>query len=582
MKNSNHNHNQFIRSIGFLMLMSALIFANCKKSVQPIGSSPFEYREIYLPQLGPEENRPLSLNTVDDDWGIWGHNLSEVLPDRPSPNVYAKIGNAVDESQFCFSSKHLFEYITKYIKDNFGKGQSLRFAILPNDNSVVCQCKRCVELGNTEDDASGAVYYMLERLTEYFPNHYFFTSFYRTTCSLPPKPLPENAGVLISAIQFPLSACYTPKEDDFIMLLQHWSAYTKRIYIWDYINNFDDYFTPFPIFEIFQHRLQIYAKAGVKGVFLNGSGRDYCTFYMLKLHVLSMLLSNPDANWRPILRNYCRQTYPVTGDVICDFIVKQENMVANQETPISLYDGVPVAVKTYLPAEEFLKFHQKLQNMLPKTKDNERKYVEKMVRATMLTHLELKRMASDTIGCKQMLQEMAKLTDEDIIAYSESGGTIDSYIEEYNYMLKRADETIGKNLLKGVKLKPLTELDEDYNDISILTDGLLGLPSCYHCGQLLSSADPALRIAIPHVEGLKHIRVNMTRNSIYHISLPLRIVLTANGHVLEEIVPKPSPVNLYRSSVDFCITPLCKGQLVLIIYRDLEDRTMALDEIEGF
>ena len=558
------------------------MFMACEKPTQPTESSPFEYREIYLPISSSNEDSPLSLNSIDDDWGIWGHNLSDVLPDRPSSNVYAKVGNSVNQNQFCFSSNHLFEYITKYIKSNFSNDKSMRFAILPNDNSIVCQCKKCVEQGNTENDASGAVYHMLERLTDYFPNHYFFTSFYRTTCSLPKKPLPENAGVLISAIQFPLSTCYTPKEDDFIMLLHHWSAFTKRIYIWDYINNFDDYFTPFPVFEIFQHRLKLYAKAGVKGIFMNGSGHDYSTFYKLKLHVLSMLLSDPEANWRPLLRDYCRQKYPVTGDIICDFIVKQENMVSKQENSLSLYDGVPVAMKTYLPAEDFIKFHHKLQNMLPRTKGEEYEDVERIVRATMLTHLELKRIAADTIGCKHMLNELQKLTHEDIIAYSEAGGTINSYIDDYRCMLKRADETWGNNLLKDVKLKPLTELDEDYNDISILTDGLFGLPSCYHCGQMLSSATPALRIAIPHVEGLKHIRVNMTRNSIYHISLPLRIVLTANGHVVEEIVPKPSPANLHRSSVDFCITPLCKGQLVLIIYRDLEDRTMALDEIEGF
>ena len=564
------------------MLLPALMFSACEKPAQSVGSSPFEYREIYLPQLDPDEERSLTLNTIDNDWGIWGHNLSVVLPERPSSNVYAKVGNTVDQTQFCFSSNHLFEYITKYIKNNYSKGGPLRFAILPNDNSVVCQCKKCVELGNTEHDASGAVYYILERLTDYFPDHYFFTSFYRTTCSLPKKPLPENAGVLISAIQFPLSTCYTPKEDDFKMLLHQWSAFTKRIYIWDYINNFDDYFTPFPIFEIFQHRLQLYAKAGVKGVFLNGSGHDYCTFYMIKLHVLSMLLSNPNADWRPLLRDYCRKTYPITGDVLCDFIVKQENMVAKQEKSLSLYEGVPVAVKTYLPADDFVKFHHKLQNLLPKTEGDERRYLQRMVRATMLTHLELKRMAADTIGCKYMLNEMLKLKDENIIAYSESGGTIESYVNDYRYMLKRADETWGKNLLKDVKLKPLTELDEDYNDISVLTDGLLGLPSCYHCGQMLSSADPALRLSIPHVDGLKHIRVNMTRNPIYHISLPLRIVLTANGHIVEEIVPKPLPTNLHCSMVDFCLTPLCRGPLELIIYRDLEDRTMAIDEIEGF
>jgi hypothetical protein len=566
----------------WLMLLLASLLMGCNRTKHSAASSHFEYCEVYLPDLPSGDHVPVKLNSIDHDWGIWGHNLSVVLPEKPSSNVYAKSGNGVNRDQFCFTSDALYKYIKKFICDNYGSGKSMRFAILPNDNSVVCQCNRCIECGNTKNDASGAIYYMLERLTKQFPEHFFFTSYYRTACSFPTQPLPENAGVLISAIHFPLSTCYTSGEDDFVRLLGQWSVYTKRIYVWDYINNFDDYFTPFPIFDIFQHRLRLYAQAGVKGVFLNGSGADYSTFYRLKIHILALLLSNPDVEWRPLLRDFCRERYPVTGDVIYDFVVKQEDTVSVLRETLSLYEGVSTAVKTYLPVEEFIKFHNKLLALRSETKGIERKRIEKISRATMLTHLELKRMAADTIGCKQMLEELEKLTDIGIIAYSESGGTLDSYVDDYRYMLRRAEETWGKNLLKGVRLEPLTELDEDYNDISILTDGLLGLPSCYHCGQMLSSATPALRIAIPHVQGMKHLRVNMTKNSIFHISLPLRVSLTLDGHEIGSIVPTPSSSHLQRAVAEFDVPCNCKGKLVLNVYRDQEDRTMALDEIEGF
>jgi hypothetical protein len=149
-------------------------------------------------------------------------------------------------------------------------------------------------------------------------------------------------------------------------------------------------------------------------------------------------------------------------------------------------------------------------------------------------------------------------------------------------MLRRAAETKGRNLLKGVRLEPMTALDEDYNDISILTDGLLGLPSCYHCGQMLSSATPSLRIAIPRIQGLRRLRVNMTKNNIFYISFPLRVVLTCGGRELGSVVPKPSSSHLQRAVAEFDVPSDYKDKLVLIIYRDPEDRTMALDEVEGF
>ena len=570
-------------SMKFLMIFPVLLFVGCPHTKKPTGSSPFEYREVYLPQLTSDVYVPLSLNSIDRDWGIWGHNLSVVLPEKPSPSVYAKSGVGVNHDQFCFSSNELFKYISKYIKNNYGKDKPMRFAILPNDNSVVCMCKRCVECGNTENDASGAVYYMLERLTKAFPKHFFFASYYRTTCSLPKKPLPDNAGVIISAIFFPLSTSYTPKEDDFKELLNQWSAYTNRIYVWDYINNFDDYFTPFPIFTIFQHRLRLYADAGVKGIFLNGSGHDYSTLYGLKIHIMALLLSNLDADWRPKLREFCREYYPVTGDAICDFVLRQENMVEKVGETLLLYEGVPTAVKTYLPAADFIKFHNKLISLLPETSGKERQSVEKLCRALMLTRLELKRLDADTIGCRKMLQELEKLYDYDIIAYSESGGTIDSYIDDYRYMLRRASETLkNKNLLKGVKLEPLTALDQEYDDISILTDGLLGLPSCYHCGQMLSSASPALRISIPLVPGMKRLRVNMTKNAIYHIAFPLKVSLSCCGSELKSVIPTAIPGNLHRAVAEFDVPSSCKGPLVLSVFRDESERTMALDEIEGF
>jgi len=566
----------------WIVLFPVLMMMGCIHTKQPTESSPFEYREVHLPKLKSGEYVPLKLNNLDNDWGIWGHNLSAVLPEKHSSDVYAKGVHGVDRDQFCFTSDALFKYIQKYIRANYSGSKTIRFAILPNDNNVVCQCEKCIECGNTKSDASGAVYYMLDRLTSQFPNHIFFTSYYKTTCSLPTRRLADNAGVLVSAIRFPLSPCHTPEEDEFMSLISQYSEYTNRIYIWDYINNFDDYFTPFPVFDIFQHRLRLYAQAGVKGIFMNGSGDEYSTFYRLKTHILAHLLSNPDAEWRPMLREFCHERYPVTGDVICDFIIKQEDMVSQSGKSLALYEGMPVATRTYLPEQDFIAFHDRLLSLLPELKGKEKKRVGKICRALAFTRLELKRMAGDTGGCEPLLNNLLDLANEDIIAYSEAGGTLESYVDDYRYMLRRAAETKGRNLLKGVRLEPMTALDEDYNDISILTDGLLGLPSCYHCGQMLSSATPSLRIAIPRIQGLRRLRVNMTKNNIFYISFPLRVVLTCGGRELGSVVPKPSSSHLQRAVAEFDVPSDYKDKLVLVIYRDPEDRTMALDEVEGF
>ena len=84
----------------FLMLWP-LLLNTCSYSGQQPDSFPFEYREIYLPETARGDDEQLYLNSVDRDWGIWGHNLSAVLPENPSPSVYARVGNGVNRDQFC-------------------------------------------------------------------------------------------------------------------------------------------------------------------------------------------------------------------------------------------------------------------------------------------------------------------------------------------------------------------------------------------------------------------------------------------------------------------------------------------------
>ena len=51
--------------------------------------------------------------------------------------------------------------------------------------------------------------------------------------------MPENTGVLISAIDFPLSYGFesTSQAADFAAKIKQWRAVTPNIYVWDYMRN---------------------------------------------------------------------------------------------------------------------------------------------------------------------------------------------------------------------------------------------------------------------------------------------------------------------------------------------------------
>ncbi len=565
----------------FLTLcFTALPFNQCSQSHSSTHNVAFEYREIYLPERFEPEMKDLWLDNVDIDWGLWGHNLSRILPDNPSRSIYATIDGHSTEEQFCFSSDQLYRYIVSYIVDMYGEQKPERFAILPNDNDIVCQCEQCRAKGCKQDDATPAVQFILERLAKRFPKHLFFTSSYLTTRSVPTQPMPENTGVLVSAMDYGLCASPTKQEEDFMRLVGQWCAVSKHVYIWDYINNFDDYITPYPIFTIMQRRFKLYKDAGVRGIFLNGSGDDYSSFSRLKLHILAALLEDTDTDWRECLHEKCQELYPVTGDCIAEFIINQEEMVEANGKTLPFYQGMAVARNVYLDEETFIRFHDQLKSLLPKTQKKERQEMTQLYNALALTRLEIKRLHADITG-QNLLDELKEAEGTGIRIYSESFWTLDSYIRDYREMLAQAQAMQTKNRLQGAQLTALTPLDEGYRDISILTDGLTGLPSNYHCGHLISSADPELKIAIPTNLGVRHLRVELCYNIQFHIALPQSLKLTAGGKEIAVRHPVPSGI-VGRYTVDFDVPASAGGTLVLAVERNKEERTMAIDEIAGW
>lgn len=566
---------------GTILGVIAMVQFGCMNSVatNPIPGA-FEYREIYLPHSSQKDNEEMGLNTVDLDWGIWGHNLSNVLPEKPSNTVFARYDGTTDRHQFCFSSEKLFDYISNYIGNNYGRNDSINFAILPNDNDIVCQCSVCVKAGNTSTDATPAVLKMITKLCEKFPNHTFFTSYYATTRSIPKNKLPKNSGVLVSAIGYPLVARSTPQEAEFKNLLTQWRQKSNKVYVWDYINNFDDYFTPYPVFNVMQHRLKLYNEAGVEGVFLNGSGQDFSTFSFLHKAVLAKMLINPDIDWRAELRKTAKEYYPKAGDDIADFIIAQEDYAASTGKTLPLYEGVENSLKSYLQAEPTRELYAKVQQHMKTAGGKEKRRLEDLESALAFTILELNRIEGNLEGSEELLQKLERFPRMDIEYYNESLWPIVNYIGNYERLLRDYNETSQTNLLKGVRLGALGPLDEEYNDISILTDGRLGIPSNYHSGNMINSADPSFSVSIPRKPGMKKLVVWLAYNPAYKIGLPSEVVLTSGRTTLSEEPRRPSQ-DTGHSKIEFMI-PQNGGELKLKFVKDPEVKSFAIEEIQGF
>ena len=551
---------------------------------RPVDQDPngFVYREVFLPQGMGANAESLGLNSIDVDWGIWGHNLGEVLPEKHSESVYAKENDATLKSQYCFSSARLYDYITQYIDDNYSSSDHTRFSIIPNDNDIVCLCIKCKEAGNTAGNASPAVTNLVRKLAARYPNHKFYMSDYRTTQALPEDSLPSNAGVMVSAMSYPMTLKHTPEQDAFMEKLDKWGSKTNNILVWDYINNFDDYFTPYPNLGIMQDRLQNYKKHNVTAMFLNGSGSDASSMSNLKTIVLAELLKNPNADWQTILSEKAVALYPVTGKTIADFMLNQENFVKGNQAVLPLYEGVRAAKNTYLPEDLFVNFHNTLLKQREKTTGEERKYLDKLLPKLAFTHLELNRINGDFNDSELLLDELSKLKSMKVDAYNESGWFVESYLKDYRFMLDHAWETSSSNLLKGEKLKALTPLDPDYSDLSIVTDGLLGLPSNYHAGHLINTPEKETSIQIPHKPGATKLKVWLSYLPGYKVYLPAKVRLSGAGAEIKEVNVSYPKEYTGHYPVEFDLPANNNGPMTLTLVKDPEKRSMSIEEIEMY
>lgn len=332
---------------------------------------PFEYRDLYMPtNQNPDMTYLLALNNLEIDWGIWGHNLSRVLGSNGDlsfgyqnmdQELFARgADGVVHQNQFCFSSDKLLELTEKYIMDQYGDGSKVpyRMTIGPADNDWVCMCRRCETAGNTRNNATPAVVQFVERLAARFPNHTFFIPGYATTQSLPDHHLAHNVGVFLSAIDYPR----TWNSDDersqkFFHELEQWQKLTDNVYIWDYVSNFDDYLTPYPILYVMQERFRQYRKRGVKGLFLNGSGYFYSMQQEMYSFLLAHLLINPDADVDRMLQEYYEDAMPHVGQFYASVMLGMEQHARRSGSELPLYGGMEESLRTYLFERDFREFY---------------------------------------------------------------------------------------------------------------------------------------------------------------------------------------------------------------------------------
>lgn len=521
------------------------------------GNFAFNYREPYL-KSNLEEDYDVIINTnnVEKDWGIWGHQLFNLVNKNPQNAFYSIIDGELNKNQICFSNPATFSFVENYVIDNFGEkaNQKQNFVISPADNGLVCTCSSCSKLGNTKGNASFSVIALVNKLAIRFPNHQFFTIDYISVKTPPTTPMPKNTGVIISSIDIPrkvnldLNNGYVK---EFESKVTNWNKVCSTVYVWDYISNFDDYLTPFATLSVCKTNFNFYKKLKIKGIFANGAGYDYSTFNAVHTYVIAALMQDPSLDVNELVTRFCNYYYGNSGQLVADYIIGLEKAMETNNFKLDLYNGVKKMTGTYLNKSDFFEFYKIIADIKDNGSDENNARLNQLYTALTFSamQIQLANRVDEEFGFATLNDEKIEVREDfkkrysflleqfkknDVYITRETEGTISNYLKDVKKTI--LEGKFPTNLLNSKTLKITSELDEDYTDVSLLTDGIPGLTTDYHNAWLIVSAqDLIAEISAPKEAGMFHFKFNFLLDERLKMRAPDKIEVIVNDKIVKTI-----------------------------------------------
>jgi hypothetical protein len=508
----------------------------------------FNYREPHLlPNTKPDYAEVNLTHNIDRDWALWGHNFRQIFDGKIPDASKAMVNGKRTEDQFCFSSEETYQAMRAFVEENHGKndGKGKFFMISPNDNDLVCTCELCRKHGNTDRDASPALTAFLNRLSLTFVNDRFFMTAYRTSRSAKVARLEANVGVFLSTMDLPKNCLLDSSSQDvkkFSREVEAWNALTSNVYLWDYISNFDDYLTPYPVLERVKSQTAYFRKLGISGIFMNGSGYDYAPFDDVKTYVIGALLMNPDLSIEHLVKVYFHKFYPLSGTILSSFFLETERNACRENFDAGIYSSFRKASRTYFDTDRFMEFYAELSALFPKLKTEERDRVKKLLTALSYTRLQVNYHAvgtsvminggksgesNDVVDALSTLQNFIHY--DDLVRYKEENGSLETYINEWMNLVKTP---VIANRIKEVKVTGLAS-KERLDDSSLLHDGINGFSSDFNQGWFLAGEDIRVDCKLednPQNKG--RLKLRFLINEKHRMLTPEKVELVHNGAVM--------------------------------------------------
>lgn len=502
------------------------------------------------------------LNRIEDQWGLWGHSFFKLL----SPSIYFKqhpeyfslVNGKRKAMQLCLTNPDVLKIVGDKLRDLMADEPEMDiWSVSQNDDIGACECGNCTALNQKYQSYQGSLLTFVNQLAERFPDKKIATMAY-TFSRKPPVgiKLLKNVIIFFSTIDInrakPVQT--DPRSTFFRKEFEAWSALTSSVYVWDYVVQFSNYFSPFPNLNILKPNFDYISGFKPAGLFIQGSVEVPGELAGLRSYILAKLLWNPKSDAEKIKEEFLDAYYGIAAPHIKNYLDLIHLNAGKSWKRMDIYDNPVIPFNTYLKKSDLLDYEAILDSALRVTVHDD-VLLKRVEILTLPIHFAILQQAKfygiDDSGVfsvdgrnwkvnqsvKNRLDKfLTILSKYEITQLNESGLTPKQYQSEWEDLFKA-----GPNLHKALH-KPIKLLTPNHDDFSgkgakTLVDGALGSEDFQFNWLGWNGDNMEVLIDMEELVKINSVKLSFLENQRFYMFLPksIRVEVSSDGKKYRQI-----------------------------------------------
>lgn len=518
---------------------------NTKKVYQPS----FDYRALFYPDCYDEDFREWhKLDWQVDDFGIWGHSFSFLVPPKEyfknNPKLFALYEGKRNGESLCMTNDTVVDLIEKKMTKIIADTPNAQFySVSQNDDVVYCECTECRKLNEKHGGPQGSFYYFLNKIAKQFPKTKITTLAYLHTLKPPVNlKIEPNIYTIFCPIELNRGKAITAQNSaSFVKTLENWSVTSPHFFLWDYTVQFSNYMSPFPNLAPFQSNYKLFKKNKVKGIFAQGYSDIPGDFSELRQYLLAKLLWDTDIDVKAVTADFLRGFYGKAAPFVGDYLSLLTENQNKSNAYLDIYSGPVQARNTFLTPEAMNQYDQLLEKALAAVDEDKtlNSRVQKLRLALEYVFFEQSKFygknqhgmfvvnsRGETEVKKGLTERVLKFTKScnelGIYELSEGGISPDSYYKEWSEISQNSTTHLGENL----QVNFITEPSEDFKGkgSSGLVDGTRGYKDFNINWIGWYGTEPSFEIETKKLD-FNTLKINFLDDQRHWIFIPKKIII---------------------------------------------------------